>query len=185
MERGAVRDVAALVIPRIGRVVESMDSAVAFRVVDAAGQELPAAVSEFLREMVACDASPTTLRSYSHELLTLQRPERSVKRPPLYDAKSATRPASVDRGHLLVVATRPELNQCKIVPSTPCVSSGARRCLVDYSALPSVNVPVAGGRFRPSGWSGSGRSRARWSRQWAGGSAGMCRTFSWPHWPAR
>jgi site-specific recombinase XerD len=72
MECGVVRDVAALVVPRIGRVVESTDSPVAFRVVDAAGQEL-SAVSEFLREMVACDASPTTLRSYSYELLSWLR----------------------------------------------------------------------------------------------------------------
>ena len=37
--------------------------------IDAAGLEVPA-VSEFLREMAACDASPTTLRSYSYELLS-------------------------------------------------------------------------------------------------------------------
>ena len=68
MEAGVVRDIAALVVPRIGRVADSMDGRVSFRVVDAAGQEVPA-VSEFLREMAACDASPATLRSYSYELL--------------------------------------------------------------------------------------------------------------------
>src|SRR6266536_2439065 len=68
MEAGVVRDIAALVVPRIGRVVDGMDARVSFRVVDAAGRDVPA-VSEFLREMAACDASPATLRSYSYELL--------------------------------------------------------------------------------------------------------------------
>ena len=68
MEAGVVRDIAAVVVPRIGRVVDSMDARVSFRVVDAAGRDVPA-VSEFLREMAACDASPATLRSYSYELL--------------------------------------------------------------------------------------------------------------------
>jgi hypothetical protein len=68
MEAGAVRDVAELVVPRVGRVVERADGQVPFQVVDAAGQEVPA-VSDFLREMAACDASLTTLRSYSYELL--------------------------------------------------------------------------------------------------------------------
>ena len=68
MEAGVVRDIAALVVPRIGRVVDSTDGRVPFRVVDAAGLEVPP-VSEFLREMAACDASPVTLRSYSYELL--------------------------------------------------------------------------------------------------------------------
>src|SRR5260370_3466220 len=64
MEAGAVRDIAALVVPRVGRVVESADGQGPFRVVDAAGQEV-SAVSDFLREMAACDASPATLRSYT------------------------------------------------------------------------------------------------------------------------
>ncbi len=68
MEAGAVRDVAELVVPRVGRVVERADGQVPFQVVDAAGQEV-SAVSDFLREMAACDASPATLRSYSYELL--------------------------------------------------------------------------------------------------------------------
>src|SRR6266571_4137363 len=72
MEVGAVRDVAALMVPRVGRVVEGMDGQVPFRVVDPAGQEVPA-VSEFLCEMAACDASLTTLRSYSYELLSWLR----------------------------------------------------------------------------------------------------------------
>jgi site-specific recombinase XerD len=78
MEAGAVRDIAALVIPRVGRVVERADGQVRFHVVDAAGQEVPA-VSEFLREMAACDASLTTLRSYSYELLSWLRFLSSVE----------------------------------------------------------------------------------------------------------
>src|SRR6266545_337544 len=68
MQAGAVRDVATLVVPRVGWVVERAGGRVPVRVVDAAGQEVPA-VSDFLREMAACDASPTTLRSYGYELL--------------------------------------------------------------------------------------------------------------------
>ena len=68
MEAGVVRDIATLVVPRIGSVVDSTDGRVPFRVVDAAGLDVPP-VSEFLREMAACDASLVTLRSDSYELL--------------------------------------------------------------------------------------------------------------------
>jgi hypothetical protein len=61
------RDPARLVVPRIGR-VEEIAGRIPFRVVDNAGVEVTA-VAEFLRDMTASDASMTTLRSYSFELL--------------------------------------------------------------------------------------------------------------------
>ena len=68
MQGGEVRDVAALVVPRVGRVVDTRDRRMPYHVVDAAGAEVRA-VTEFLRELAACDASATTLRSYGYELL--------------------------------------------------------------------------------------------------------------------
>jgi hypothetical protein len=57
-ERGtAVRDVAALTVARIGRVEETGDRLLPFRLVDEHGDEEPA-VTEFLRHMLADDASP-------------------------------------------------------------------------------------------------------------------------------
>ncbi len=67
-EGGAVRDVAALTVPRVGRVEETGDPALPFRLVDGRGGEV-AAVSEFLHDMQADDASPASLRSYAYELL--------------------------------------------------------------------------------------------------------------------
>jgi hypothetical protein len=55
------RDLARLMVPRVGR-VEEITGRVPFRVVDGAGVEV-AAVTEFLRDMAASDASVTTLRS--------------------------------------------------------------------------------------------------------------------------
>ena len=53
---GQVRDAAGLVVPRVGRVVETSDQQIPYRVVDAAGEELRA-VSEFLRDIAACVVS--------------------------------------------------------------------------------------------------------------------------------
>src|SRR5947208_767027 len=103
MERGVVRHVAALVVPRIGRVVERTGGPVAFRVVDAAGQEL-LPVSEFLCEMVACDASPATLRSYSYELLSWLRFLAAVE----VTWDRATRAEARDYALWLAQARKPE-----------------------------------------------------------------------------
>lgn len=67
MQDQQARDLATLAVPRVGR-VEEADDRVPFRVVDGDGVEV-AAVTEFLRDMAASDASVTTLRSYSFELL--------------------------------------------------------------------------------------------------------------------
>jgi hypothetical protein len=63
-----IRDMAALAIARAGRVKETGDPLMPFRLVDEQGAEVPA-VSEFLHHMLADDASPASLRSYAYELL--------------------------------------------------------------------------------------------------------------------
>jgi len=63
-----VRDVAALAVARAGRVEETGDLLLPFRLLDCEGAEVPA-VTEFLHHMLADDASPASLRSYAYELL--------------------------------------------------------------------------------------------------------------------
>jgi hypothetical protein len=63
-----VRDVAALAVARVGRVEETGDPLLPFRLVDEQGGEV-GAVAEFLHHMLADDASPASLRSYAFELL--------------------------------------------------------------------------------------------------------------------
>jgi integrase len=63
-----VRNVAALAVARVGRVEESGDPLLPFRLLDERGAEVPA-VTEFLHHMLADDASPASLRSYAYELL--------------------------------------------------------------------------------------------------------------------
>jgi integrase len=62
------RDVAGLAVARVGRVEETGDPLLPFRLVDEQGVEI-AAVTEFLHHMLADDASPASLRSYAYELL--------------------------------------------------------------------------------------------------------------------
>ena len=62
------RNIDALIVSRVGRVEEATGSVVPYRLVDASGAEMTA-VSEFMRDLVASDCSPLTLRSYSYELL--------------------------------------------------------------------------------------------------------------------
>lgn len=68
VEHSAVRDVTVLVVPQVGRVEETKDPALPFRLLDGSGVEVPA-VSEFLGDLLADDASPASLRSYAYELL--------------------------------------------------------------------------------------------------------------------
>ena len=63
-----VRDVASLSVGRVGRVEETGDPLLPFRLVDAESAEV-LAVTEFLHHMLADDASPASLRSYAYELL--------------------------------------------------------------------------------------------------------------------
>ena len=53
---------------RAGRVEETGDPLLPFRLIDGQGAEVPA-VAEFLHHMLADDASPASLRSYAYELL--------------------------------------------------------------------------------------------------------------------
>ncbi len=57
-----------MAVPRVGRVEETGDPLRPFRLLDGAGGEVDA-VSEFLRHMLADDASVASLRSYAYELL--------------------------------------------------------------------------------------------------------------------
>jgi len=63
-----IRDVLALRVPRVGRVEEGTDPALPYRLIDGNGADV-AAVSELLHDMLADDASRTSLRSYAYELL--------------------------------------------------------------------------------------------------------------------
>jgi hypothetical protein len=58
-----VRDVARLDVARVGKVEETGDRLMPFRLLDSRGVEMPA-VTEFLHHMLADDASPASLRSY-------------------------------------------------------------------------------------------------------------------------
>jgi hypothetical protein len=64
-----VRDVARLEVARVGRVEETDDRVMPFRLLDDQGVEI-AAVTEFLHHMLADDASAVSLRSYAYELLS-------------------------------------------------------------------------------------------------------------------
>jgi hypothetical protein len=63
-----VRDVTALRVERVGRVVETGELLRPFALLDEHEAEV-VAVSEFLHHMLADDARPTSLRSYAYELL--------------------------------------------------------------------------------------------------------------------
>lgn len=76
----AVRDVARLEVARVGRVEETGDGSMPFRLLDGRGVEI-VAVTEFLHHMLADDASPASLRSYAYELLSWHRFLRAVEVP--------------------------------------------------------------------------------------------------------
>lgn len=65
---GSRRDLPKLVVPRVGRVSCVDDPLVPYRVLDPAGGEVEPA-TDYLREMVARDSAPSTLRSYAFDLL--------------------------------------------------------------------------------------------------------------------
>ena len=57
-----------LAVARVGRVEETGDPLLPFRLLDEQGAEVPA-VTEFLHHMLADDASAASFRSYAYELL--------------------------------------------------------------------------------------------------------------------
>jgi site-specific recombinase XerD len=62
------RDLAALVVARVGRLEETGSPWQPYRVIDPAG-EVVGPVGEFLKELQACGRSEATQRSYGHDLL--------------------------------------------------------------------------------------------------------------------
>jgi len=62
------RDLATLVVPRIGRVVAADDPLEPYQLLDADGAAVRA-VASFLRELLAASRAPLTLRSYAMDLL--------------------------------------------------------------------------------------------------------------------
>jgi site-specific recombinase XerD len=98
-----VRDVAALTVARVGQVEETGDPLLPFRLVDDQGAEVPA-VAEFLHHMLADDASPASLRSYSYELLAWFRFLDAVMIP--WDL--AGRPEARDFALWLKTSRKPE-----------------------------------------------------------------------------
>jgi len=62
------RDVATLVVPRIGCVAATDDPLEPYRLVDADGAVV-VPVASFLRELLAASRAPLTLRSYALDLL--------------------------------------------------------------------------------------------------------------------
>ena len=77
-----------LVAARVGRVEETGDPLLPFRLVDGQGAEVPA-VTEFLHHMLADDASPASLRSYAYELLAWFRFGTSAAGPCHTSGRSA------------------------------------------------------------------------------------------------
>ena len=84
MQRGkhgtTLRDIAALKVDRVGRVEETGDPLIPFRVLDELGVEVDA-VGEFLHHMLADDGSPASLRSYAYELLAWFRFLHAIEVP--------------------------------------------------------------------------------------------------------
>jgi hypothetical protein len=78
MHGTTLRDVAALKVDRVGRVEETGDPLLPFRVLDEHGVVVDA-VGEFLHHMLADDARPASLRSYAYELLAWFRFLRAVE----------------------------------------------------------------------------------------------------------
>jgi integrase len=68
MAAAAEREVARLVVPQAGSVVETTDPLEPYRLLDGGGLPVPAART-FLRELLASSRAPSTLRSYAMDLL--------------------------------------------------------------------------------------------------------------------
>jgi integrase len=68
IDEGAGRDLSGLVVPRIGRLIDTTTSSEHYRLVDATGAVVEP-VSRFFRELVASGCSAATVRSYGMDLL--------------------------------------------------------------------------------------------------------------------
>ncbi|MBF6302666.1 tyrosine-type recombinase/integrase [Nocardia amamiensis] len=67
-DEGAERDLSALVVPDVGRLEETGDMWVPYRLLDADGVAIQP-VAAFFVELQAADKRPSTIRSYGHDLL--------------------------------------------------------------------------------------------------------------------
>ena len=86
------RNVDELMVPRAGRVEEVPERPVPYRLVDGSGTELPA-VTEFLRDLTACDCSPATAT-----FLCLRAPQLA---PVLAGSSCGVGPGDTGRGSRL------------------------------------------------------------------------------------
>src|SRR6266536_2329376 len=66
------RDLAALVVPRVGRLVDTGDRYEPFRLIDADGA-VAEPVTAYFRDLLAAGRSEATVRSYAHDLLRWYR----------------------------------------------------------------------------------------------------------------
>lgn len=64
----SARDLARLKLPIVGDVVTTSEPDVPFTITDAAGEQVEA-VTEFMRDFSAGDASPASCRPYAYDLL--------------------------------------------------------------------------------------------------------------------
>ena len=78
--QSAQRDLAALEVVRLGRVVATCDRTVPWVVLDGAGGPI-GPVSEFLRDLVACGNAAASCRSYAYDLLRWWRFLAAVRVP--------------------------------------------------------------------------------------------------------
>jgi hypothetical protein len=79
----AGRDVSGLVVARVGRVAATGNAVLPWAVVDGAGVPV-GPVSEFLKDLLACGASPASCRSYGYALLRWFRFLAAVRVSPVH-----------------------------------------------------------------------------------------------------
>jgi site-specific recombinase XerD len=126
-----VRDLAALVVARVGRVEETGDPLLPFRLLDERDSEVPA-VTEFLHNMLADDASPASLRSYAFELLAWFRFLQAVDVP----WHLADRAEARDFALWLKTTKKPERARRADAPAPGSINpiTGKATCGENYSA---------------------------------------------------
>lgn len=96
------RDIAALVVPRVGRVRATDDPVLPWVVVDSAGVPV-GPVSAFLRDLLACGSSPASCRSYGYDLGFSRHHEHVPATAQVVPARAGVLPAPTGQQHSDVV----------------------------------------------------------------------------------